>query len=84
MFTTWLSDITTGDGRRITKSAWNGFYLDTDRRQNNAKWRLWETIDKHNVRLWTQALRNTFSESQYTVLTNPLGKWTKDVPSNWQ
>ena len=39
-----LSDITTGDGKAITISSWNGALLDTDNRQTDVTWPNWEVI----------------------------------------
>jgi hypothetical protein len=81
---TRLSDITTGDGRRIHPLSWAGYPSDsagteyewpTQGRPTNSHWNLWHS-----------ALRKCFLtlDNPQQQLRLPLGEWTGPLPAHWR
>lgn len=81
---TRISDLTTGDGKRIHPASWNGQPHDSAGTEytwvehgnpNNKAWMLWRS-----------AIRQCFLTLQNTqqILRNPLGSWTNSIPTRWQ
>ena len=79
-----LSDITTGDGKAITISSWNGALLDTDNRQTDVTWPNWEVIHPSFIKAWQYCLRVTFCTHRERILDTPLGDWTSEPSRHWK
>ena len=78
---TTVSDITTGDGRRITKVAWRGKrdsnYI------NHHKWPLQGFPGKTSWQIWRRSLRLSLNLSRLS-LGAPLGFWLTDITEPWK
>jgi hypothetical protein len=80
---TRLSDITTGDGRRIHPMSWAGYPTESAGREYE-----WPTHGRPTNALWTlwqSALRQCFLtlETPQQYLRRPLGTWTGPIPAHW-
>ena len=81
---TTISDITSGDGTEITKTAWNAKYMDWDCRQNSLQWPEWNGIEPMDIGLWQYALSISYCNHIERKLTIPLGLWIVPQDSSWQ
>jgi hypothetical protein len=79
-----LSDITTGDGKRIHPDSWNGHPTDTA--GSEYTWPRHGKPTPLTWGLWRSALRQCFLTLQPTqqLLRNPLGSWNTPTPITWQ
>jgi hypothetical protein len=80
---TRLSDITTGDGRRIHPMSWNGYPTTTSGVEYE-----WKPQARPTAKVWTlwhTAIRLCFLtlESTQQILRLPLGLWTTQIPTQW-
>ena len=79
-----LADISTGDGRRITSTAWAGKRFKTDGRCHGCRWPNWEGYTSADTKLWTYALKITFCKEKDLQLDRPLLDWYHQPPDTWQ
>ena len=79
-----LSDITTGDGKEITRNAWNGIFSETDCRQTSCDWPEWKTLNNLWVKEWQDALRKCLCWTRERVLEVNLGHWIESPSSGWK
>ena len=81
---TRLSDITTGDGKRIHPESWIG--QPTESAGTEYKWSKQGRPTTAAWSLWKTALRQCFLSLQNTqqLLRRPLGPWTGPTPIPWQ
>jgi hypothetical protein len=79
-----LSDITTGDGKRIHPKSWNG--LPSDTAGTEYTWPKHGQPTKAAWDLWRSAIRQCFLTLQPTqqLLRQPVGPWTVPTPLTWQ
>jgi hypothetical protein len=77
-----LSDISTGDGRRILPRSWQGY--PTDSSGCEFEWHYHGRPSNMAWDLWQSALRNCFLtiETAQQILRQPLGSWTNSTPPN--
>jgi hypothetical protein len=79
-----LSEITTVDGKRITKQAWKG--IKDDNGINNYQWpRAPKALSKLHWQLWRKAIQQTFVDpmkTQTRELPIPLHEWYIDITKN--
>ena len=66
-----LSDLGSGDGKRIRNEAWHGRQYNNGR--PNERWPLWGRPSLSNWANWRTALKSTFC-TRDIILRNPLGK----------
>jgi hypothetical protein len=78
-----LSDISTGDGRRILPKSWQGY--PTDSSGCEFEWPYHGRPSKMAWDLWKLALRKCFLtiETTQQILRQPLGSWTNPTPPTW-
>ena len=76
-----ISEIVTGDGRRITTSAWEG-YRDTDNKAKDLQWPEWGRPSEKMWTTWRKVLHKVITSQREKFLDLPLGKWYK-FPSYW-
>ena len=79
-----LSDICTGDGKRITSTAWNAKISNLDNRQHGCRWPNWEGFNKGDIGLWHLALSKCYCNQREQQLDTPLGSWQNFPPQTWQ
>ncbi len=79
-----LSDITTGDGRRIHPASWQG--RPTDTAGTAYTWPIHGRPTPSAWTLWRSAIRQCFLTLQLTqqLLRQPLGLWKTTPSNNWQ
>ena len=76
-----LSDIVTGDGKRIRDEAWHGRQYDTGR--DSSQYPIWGRPGLQAWSMWRTALQSTFCSVRQKLLTTPLGNW-EHIPSHWK
>ena len=76
-----LSDITTGNGTKITVSAWRG--TRSQNRNSAIKWPLWKQPTALMWTTWRSVIHRTFCTRKEGQLDEPLGKWLT-LPSYWR
>ena len=81
---TTLADITSGDGRYITKDAWEVKFPETACRHNGYTWPNWETVGAASRTIWKEAPRQCFCRHMEYYLDNPVGVWTQPASDNWK
>jgi hypothetical protein len=81
---TRLSDITTGDGRRIHPASWSGY--PTDSSGLEYEWTAHGSPSPKIWQLWQTAIRHCFLtlDTPQQILRHPLSAWTGPTPSDWQ
>jgi hypothetical protein len=79
-----LSDLTTGDGRRIHPMSWKG--QPTSSSGIEYDWPLHASPSAKVWELWQAALRHCFltHDTNQQHLRKPLGQWLDPTPSNWK
>ena len=70
-----LSDIVTGDGTSIQRSAWAGEFVANTTRDPSA-WPCIPHLLSSELNIWREALRTTFCTRRTNKLDAPLGAWT--------
>ena len=75
-----IADITTGDGTRITTSAW-AMHPQNCR---DLGWPLWGKPGIQDIMTWRRIIRKVFSPTQHLRLDTPLGPWTKPEDGKWE
>jgi hypothetical protein len=80
---TWLSDISTGDGRCIHPMSWLGYPTASSGTDYD-----WPTHGNPTAKvwnLWQSALHKCFLtlDTLQQILREPLGSWTAPLPKNW-
>ena len=78
-----LSDITTGDGRRIKQSSWAATREKPRNIANSASWTLWESISNEDRAAWKEALQRTFCPERERILQNPVQEWSTENTPKW-
>lgn len=77
-----LADITTGDGLRITKKAWEGIKASPMR--DIEGWPLWGNPSVAEWKTWRKALTSTFSDHiANRYLRKSLGNWSSKPKARW-
>jgi hypothetical protein len=76
-----LSDIITGDGKKIRIEAWNGRKYDTGR--DNSQWPMWGRPSLQNWTVWRTALKTVLCSKYDRMVDQPLGSWTH-IPVQWK
>jgi exonuclease III len=76
-----LSDIVTGDGKKIITEVWMGRQY-TPQSRSIKNWPLWGKPTSNEFNIWRSALKLTFCTSYDRKLKQPLGSWTK-LPPSW-
>lgn len=71
-----LSDITTGNGKRIMGSSLQGI-RDNDRK-SNLIWPSQQRPSDRYWKIWRRIIRHTFTDNTYWSLKRSLGSWTKE------
>jgi hypothetical protein len=81
---TRISDITTGDGKRIHAESWKGQV--TDSAGTEYEWPVQGRPTKQAWDLWRAAIRSCYLtlHHEQQQLRQPLGNWIGDTPRNWQ
>ena len=74
-----LADITSGDGKTITKEAWDVKKVDTQNRHNNFEWPNWDSISTTAIATWKLALIQRFCRTRERHLDTPLGDWIEPI-----
>jgi hypothetical protein len=79
-----LSDLTTGDGKRIHPLTWNGHHPDDAGHEFH--WKVQGRPTRKYWELWQSALRLCFLtlEIPQQCLRRPLGKWLTPIPVTWK
>ena len=76
-----LSDIATGDGKKISNNAWHGI-KDVDNKGNDCKWPRSGTPSDKMWSTWREALNICYTSRKQQILDNKLGDWLK-IPEGW-
>ena len=78
-----LSDLTTGDGKRIHPLTWNGYHPDDA--GSDFQWPMHGRPTPKCWVLWQTALRACFLTLQMPqqCLRRPLGRWRTPIPPTW-
>ena len=76
-----ISEIVTGDGKRITEDAWAGTFSN-ENRDLQLEWPQWPRPTEEKWRLWRYVIRQVLCTYKEKELDNPLGKWY-GVPPGW-
>ena len=76
-----LADITSGDGKSISKAAWEGTSSSSFR--DTEHWPMWAKPNKFEWRMWQHALMTTFTNTSNKELNEPLKHWINKPTSTW-
>ena len=77
-----VSDITTGDGKRISHKAWSGIY-DENTGRDGAQWPIIGDPTTSDWNIWRQALRDALCTRRTKHLDQPLGTWIAEPVYQW-